>query len=279
MLYKRIIFGDFHGHFDSLNQIYQDEQPYSVIHLGDYFDSFHHTPDGMKEAFTNLLNLRKDHLSNTKNGDFVLLLGNHDYHYLQYGLEKYSGYDNSYDLWAHEQLQELWNTHQLKLVEYDYNSKTLYSHAGVTNTWLKENRMDGVELEYLNVINLFRLRFTYAGGGDYYGDSVYSSPIWVRPNSLLSDMYKDEEGNEWTQIVGHTHNTSPIVYYPKKERIGNPRAEDYNFINSYEQRPILWVMDCMPKYYIREMITLEGEVVSREIIKNDKYKLYESKKY
>ena len=279
MLYKRIIFGDFHGHFDSLNQIYQDEQPYSVIHLGDYFDSFHHTPDGMKEAFTNLLNLRKEHLSNTKNGDFVLLLGNHDYHYLQYGLEKYSGYDNSYDLWAHEQLQELWNTHQLKLVEYDYNSKTLYSHAGVTNTWLKENRMDGVELEYLNVINLFRLRFTYAGGGDYYGDSVYSSPIWVRPNSLLSDMYKDEEGNEWTQIVGHTHNTSPIVYYPKKEIIGNPRAEDYNFINSYEQRPILWVMDCMPKYYIREMITLEGEVVSREIVKNDKYKLYESKKY
>ena len=279
MLYKRIIFGDFHGHFDSLNQIYQDEQPYSVIHLGDYFDSFHHTPDGMKEAFTNLLNLRKEHLSNTKNGDFVLLLGNHDYHYLQYGLEKYSGYDNSYDLWAHEQLQELWNTHQLKLVEYDYNSKTLYSHAGVTNTWLKENRMDGVELEYLNVINLFRLRFTYAGGGDYYGDSVYSSPIWVRPNSLLSDMYKDEEGNEWTQIVGHTHNTSPIVYYPKKEIIGNPRAEDYNFINSYEQRPILWVMDCMPKYYIREMITLEGEVVSREIVKNGKYKLYESKKY
>ena len=273
-LYKRIIFGDFHDHFDSLNQIYQDEQPYSVIHLGDYFDSFNTTPESMRESFTNLLKLRHEHLSNPKKGDFVLLLGNHDYHYLQYGLERYSGYNTGYDLWAHQQLQELWNTHQLKLVEYDYTSKTLYSHAGVTNTWLKENRMDGVELEYLNAINLFRLRFTYAGGGDYYGDSVYSSPIWVRPNSLLNDMYKDEEGVVWTQIVGHTNESTPVCYYPKNNRSGFPSKRDWNIINSNEEKPILWVMDCMPKYYIREMITIDGEVKSREIVKNDKYKLY-----
>ena len=243
MLHKRIIFGDFHGHFDSLYQIYQDEQPYSVIHLGDYFDSFHCTPDSMKEAFTNLLTLRKQHLANTKNGDFTLLLGNHDYHYLQYGVEKYSGYNTGYDIWAHEQLQELWNSKQLKIVEYDYNSKTLYSHAGVTNTWLKENRMNGVELQYLNEMNLFRLRFTYTGGGDWYGDSVYSSPIWVRPNSLLKDRYVDGNGEAWTQVVGHTHETTPVVYYPKNEKVGYPRAMDWNFINSYEIRPIVWVMD------------------------------------
>ncbi len=85
-LYKRLIFGDFHGHFDSLYQIYQDEQPYSVIHLGDYFDNFSGDVNVIKQAFTDLLNLRKEHLSNTKNGDFTLLLGNHDYHYLMYGL-------------------------------------------------------------------------------------------------------------------------------------------------------------------------------------------------
>ena len=82
MLYKRLIFGDFHGHFNSLNQIYQDEKPYSVIHLGDYFDNFHGSADSIKDAFTNLLKLREDHLSDTKNGDFTLLLGNHDYHYI-----------------------------------------------------------------------------------------------------------------------------------------------------------------------------------------------------
>lgn len=277
MLFKRIIFGDFHGHFDSLYQIYQDEQPYSVIHLGDYFDNFSGDVNAIKQAFTDLLNLRKEHLSNTKNGDFTLLLGNHDYHYLMYGLEQYSGYNKGYDLWAHQQLKELWDKHILKLAEYDYTSKTLYSHAGITNTWLKENRMDGIELLYLNSVNLFNLRFTYLCGGDWYGDSVYSSPIWVRPNALLSDMYKDDEGNVWTQIVGHTSNSTPVCYYPKNNRVGNPSSVDYNIINSNEQKPILWVMDCMPKYYIREMITIDGEVKSREIVKNEQYKLYEHK--
>ena len=279
MLYKRLIFGDFHGHFDSLNQIYQDEKPYSVIHLGDYFDNFHGSVDSIKDAFTNLLALRKEHLSDFKNGDFTLLLGNHDYHYLMYGLEQYSGYNKGYDLWAHEQLKELWDKHILKLVEYDYTSKTLYSHAGITNTWLKENRMDGIELLYLNSVNLFNLRFTYAGGGDWYGDTPYASPIWVRPNALLSDMYKDEEGIQWTQIVGHTHETNPTVYYEKNNRVGYPRATDYNYINACELKPVLYIMDCMPKYYIREMITIDGEVKSREIVKNEKYKLYEHKKH
>ena len=50
MLYKRLIFGDFHGHFNSLNQIYQDEKPYSVIHLGDYFDNFHGSTDSIYKS-------------------------------------------------------------------------------------------------------------------------------------------------------------------------------------------------------------------------------------
>ena len=280
MLYKRLIFGDFHGHFNSLNQIYQDEKPYSVIHLGDYFDNFHGSADSIKDAFTNLLKLREDHLSDTKNGDFTLLLGNHDYHYLMYGLEQYSGYNKEYDLWVHTQLKELWDNKQIKICEYDYTSKTLYSHAGFTNTWLKENKMEEADFGDINkYINLFNLRFTYIGGGDWYGDSVYNSPIWVRPNSLLSDMYKDKDGIQWTQIVGHTHDTTPTVYYEKNNRIGYPRATDYNYINACEHKAVLYVMDCMPKYYIREMITIDGEVKSREIIKNEKYKLYEHKKY
>lgn len=276
-LLKRIIFGDFHGHFDSLNAIYQMEKPYEVIHLGDYFDNFSNDVNKIKGDFESLLKLRDKHLSDTKNGDFILLLGNHDYHYLQYGLEKYSGYNTGYDIWAHQKLQELWDNKQLKIVWYDFTTHTLYSHAGVTNTWLKENRMEGIDLTYLNdpkMINLFSLRFTYAGGGDWYGDSVYSSPIWVRPNALLSDMYVDERGVKWTQIVGHTHNTSPICYFEKNNRVGYPRAEDYNYVNSSYPKPILWIMDCMPKYYIVEMINEYGEVKSRRIEKFDDYKKY-----
>ena len=276
-LFKRIIFGDFHGHFDSLNAIYQMEKPYEVIHLGDYFDNFSNDVNKIKGDFESLLELRDKHLSDTKNGDFILLLGNHDYHYLQYGLEKYSGYNTGYDLWAYQKLKELWDNKQLKIVWYDFNTHTLYSHAGLTNTWLKEHRMEGIDLTYLNdpeMINLFSLRFTYIGG-DWYGDSVYSSPIWVRPNSLLSDMYVDEEGVKWTQIVGHTHNNSPICYFEENNKVGYSRVEDYHYINSSYTKPILWVMDCMPKYYIVEMINEYGEVKSRRIEKFDDYKKYE----
>ena len=175
------------------------------------------------------------------------------------------------------QLQELWENNQLKVVWYDYTSRTLYSHAGVTNTWLKENRMEGIDLMYLNdpkAINLFSLRFSYLDGGDYYGESKYNSPIWVRPSSLLSDMYVDEFGKRWTQIVGHTHSTSPVCYFDKNKRVGYPRTEDYNTVNSSYPKPILWVMDCMPKYYIVEWINEYGEVKDRRIEKFDYYKKY-----
>lgn len=274
-LHKRLVFGDFHGHFDSLKEIYDNEMPYSVIHLGDYFDNFSNDVPGIKNAFTSLIKLKESHEKDVKNGEFTLLLGNHDYHYLQYGLEQYSGYNKGYDLWAHQQLKDLWDRKQIKLVEYDYSTKTVYSHAGITNTWLKENRMEGIDIHYLNEgINLFSLRFTYLNGGDWYGDTKFSSPIWVRPYSLLSDRYTDSEGDTWTQIVGHTHETTPVCYYEKNKRVGYPRATDYNIINQKKEKPILYVMDCMPKYYIREFITTEGEVKSREIVKNDSYKKY-----
>ena len=40
MMFKRLVIGDFHGHFESLKAIYDLEKPYEVIHLGDYFDNF-----------------------------------------------------------------------------------------------------------------------------------------------------------------------------------------------------------------------------------------------
>ena len=261
MKFKRIIFGDFHGHFDSLAQIYQDENPYSVIHLGDYFDNFSNDVEKIKGDFEKLLALREQHLSDTKKGDFTLLLGNHDFHYLLYGVEKYSGYNPKYDIYAHTKLKELWDSNQLKLIEYDYTSKTLYSHAGITNTWLKENRMDGIDIHYLNdskLLNLYTLRFTYAGGGDVYGNSIYSSPIWIRPKALIKDLYKDLEGNTWTQIVGHTNNSTPLCYYKRNNSDNFYSLVDYNQINSWEEKPSVYVMDCMPFYYLRETINENG---------------------
>ena len=55
------------------------------------------------------------------------------------------------------------------------------------------------------------LEFTYKNDGDIYGDSISSSPIWIRPNSLLKDKVSD-----WFQVVGHTeYITKNNNYYLK----------------------------------------------------------------
>jgi len=269
-LFKRIIFGDCHGHFDSINKIYQIEQPWSVVHLGDYFDNFSNDVEAIKQSFIDLVNLKNTHESIEGNGPFTMLIGNHDFQYLKYYMnERCSGYNEGYALWAHEKLSEMWDNKQIKIIEIDKHSKTIYSHAGISNTWLKDNRMEGIDLSLINTdINFNALRFTYRGGGDSYGTTIYASPLWIRPEALIKDMYKDEKGNLWTQIVGHTPKHNPTCYYLKNDVIG-PIAEDYNFINLAHKKPKLWIIDCMPNFYIREMVTKDGEVKSREMVKSN----------
>lgn len=79
----------------------------------------------------------------------------------------------------------------------------LFTHAGVTKTWAENYQIDTKDIQ--NSINsLFNRRpqaFKFAGGPDNspFGDDLFQTPIWVRPDSLLVDMI---EG--YTQVVGHT---------------------------------------------------------------------------
>ena len=86
---KRAIFGDIHGHYDSFYELYKKENPDEVILLGDYVDSFTKTPKECQQCLMNLLDLKKQH--NEEGGKFIMLLGNHDFHYIFSG-EYYSGY-------------------------------------------------------------------------------------------------------------------------------------------------------------------------------------------
>ena len=96
---KRLVIGDIHGNYDKFNIIYNLEKPkdpnttlYEVITLGDYFDTLKNiTPRQQFERFKNLLALQKKH--NKEEGLFHILIGNHDFHYLIDGDEKYNGYN------------------------------------------------------------------------------------------------------------------------------------------------------------------------------------------
>ena len=83
---RHIIIGDLHGK-DIWKRILNQETFDRVIFMGDYFDSFHILPQTQIDNF-------KDLVEFYSNNDVVLLIGNHDYHYLsEHAI--YSGYQDA----------------------------------------------------------------------------------------------------------------------------------------------------------------------------------------
>ena len=76
---KRVIIGDIHGRYEAVKLIYDKEQPDDVILLGDYVDTHDMiSDDKQKDSLENLLLLKYSH----DKGEFVMLIGNHDFHIL-----------------------------------------------------------------------------------------------------------------------------------------------------------------------------------------------------
>ena len=87
----------------------------------------------------------------------------------------------------------------------------LFTHAGVTKTWVETYNIDINNLEK-EMNDLFMTNIYAYGFQDYpghvrfsqslcdpYGNDVFQSPCWVRPGSLLLDKI-----DGYTQVVGHT---------------------------------------------------------------------------
>lgn len=235
---KRIIIGDVHGRVGLVKMILEKENPDEVIILGDYFDSFDIYYEDIAAGMQKLVSIRDKYVQDGK--QFTMLIGNHDYHYFSTCHESYSGYNAKFYVINNNILKQLISEKKLQYVYYDNVNKTVYSHAGITNTWLSHNYVD---FEFINEVNEQKFRFTYMGGGDCYGDTPYSSPIWVRPTSLDSDMYKDKDGEIWTQIVGHTESRSPII---------NPSGK-------------LYIIDCLGfNWYMVETLDDTGKLIERK---------------
>jgi predicted phosphodiesterase len=254
---KRIVLGDIHGHLDIFEEIYNKENPDEVIVLGDYFDSRTVKPEDQYSCFEKLLEIRKEHKEN-KVGKFILLIGNHDFQYM-YG-ERYSGYNVGTYLQWHDKLNELLKKGVLSFAFVDGVNKTVYSHAGITNTWLNKRADQNTHLSYLDKLNFDKYEFTYGTHFNSYGDDPWNSCIWVRPASLSKDMYVDNNGDLWTQIVGHTQtkDQTPIVLH--KDGSLKHNSEPWWMGK-------LWIIDTLPSYYIIEDIDDETfEVLDRKLV-------------
>jgi hypothetical protein len=194
---KTLVLGDTHGR-PLWKQIVVDEQPDRVIFIGDYFDSYDDfTAAEQMYNFQEIIDWKQSGQS-----EVIMLIGNHDYHYMRGIHEHYSGYQRGARP-AIEQLLEDSKEHMQMCYQM---GEYLFTHAGVSSKWLDDNIVmwDVENLEmYINDLWKYKPNSFKFMGWDPYGNSPESSPIWIRPYSLQRSNH-DTLRDQFIQVVGHT---------------------------------------------------------------------------
>lgn len=198
MIMKKItVISDIHGRSIWEKIITKEKDSDLFIFLGDYFDSFDLLGVEQIHNFKKILEFKENNLDKV-----VLLVGNHDYHYMSCCDGVYSGYQSflQHDIGniLHESIKN-----NLLSICFIYN-KIIFSHAGISKVWLKANKYNEIQPldEFINDLFIFTpkvFNFTMGKNFDNSGDDVCQTPIWIRPTSLNKCAI---EG--YKQIVGHT---------------------------------------------------------------------------
>lgn len=182
-----------------------------MVFVGDYFDSFNINGEDQINNFLDIVEFQKNNLDRV-----TLLTGNHD---LQYITDMpCSGYQAGNHWTIKNLLQPLMVEDKLQMVKII--GKYLFVHAGISKTWCNRYNIDIKNLEE-SVNSLFKRSPTsfdfqdvpnfppfnkmgYHKNISHYGDNVWQSPTWIRPDSLALDKIKG-----YIQVVGHTHMNCP----------------------------------------------------------------------
>jgi len=185
-----IIIGDIHGDLAKVKAFLAYKPEAEHVALGDYLDSFFESPENQIECIQILIDSYA-----------VLLLGNHECHYLKNPLFRFAGFNLN---WA-ERFQEILESNINRfLVAYAVDG-WLLTHAGV-NSIFTERESDVVVLA--NEFNSAWASYLVNRQVDLQAQYLYHSifelnfRIWVEGNLLPTNI---------KQIFGHVENNSPIV--------------------------------------------------------------------
>ena len=200
---KTVVIRDIHGH-DSWKQIISDQHDADrFIFVGDYFDSFSIPGVIQMHNFKEIIEFKE-----TSDKEVVLLIGNHDFHYLPgVPYSNTSGYQTNIAFSIQALLDE--NKKHLQMA-YGFGD-FVFSHAGISSVFM-DNVFGKDGWSYDNIVSdineLFRykpLSFLF-DGWEPHGDNLQQSCIWIRPFSLKRANYKTLR-KKIIQVVGHTVQT------------------------------------------------------------------------
>jgi len=192
---KILVIGDIHGR-DIWKKIVEKEAETvdKIVFIGDYFDTPMVSPEKILENFKDILEYKRQYSDKV-----VLLIGNHDWHYMSGVDSKCSGYERN----AVEFGKNLDEAFERDEIQMSYkNGDVLFTHAGASNSWLDRANIDLKDVD--NSINSLsksdKEKFSFwKFDSTGYGEHPCQSPIWIRPNSLAREL-----SDKWVQVVGHT---------------------------------------------------------------------------
>ena len=199
-----LIIPDIHGR-DFWKKAVASKDYDKIIFLGDYTDPYDFegiTDEVAVENFKSIIDFKQQNQDNV-----ILLLGNHDLHYYsEYYYELAGGV--RYDPVSAITLQRLFTKYHSSFQlawETDWGSKHyLFSHAGITQSWLKRNMelIRKPDARHLNrLLNSNEGMESLAQVGEMrWGDYPSGSMVWADVEEMLvsnpiPDIY---------QIVGHS---------------------------------------------------------------------------
>ena len=201
---KIVALGDTHGRVLWEEIVKKNKDADKIIFIGDYFDTHYDiSVDQQIENFTKILEFKKNNMEQV-----VLLLGNHDFHYLNEAQEKYSGFQQFKYVDINEILQPAVKSGLVQMCfQHD---KYVFTHAGVTKTWALGNKIRTGHLEEDINNKIYEdapaFRFTMGYNYSQTGNDVTQSPIWVRIPSLFGDSIDDI-----TYVIGHTTQENIVI--------------------------------------------------------------------
>ena len=201
---KTIVLGDTHG-LDVWKKIVKHENADRVIFIGDYFDSFNIPHSDQINNFLDIIEYKK-----SSGKKVIMLIGNHDYHYMRDIDENYSGFKAQYKPAISFLLEDNKEHLQMAYQTDDF----LFTHAGVSSDFMDRAFTNGWRVENIadDLNELFKYKpLSFSFGKfrnpefniDPYGDNKEQSPIWIRPKSLMQSN-RDTLRKEVIQVVGHT---------------------------------------------------------------------------